>query len=39
MEAITRKRDTVLTLPHMSEIQMTSIQCATELRIIATAAL
>lgn len=39
MEAITRKRDTVVTLPHMSEIQMTSIQCATELRIIATAPL
>lgn len=39
MEAITRKRDTVLTLPHMSEIQMTSIQCATELRITATAPL
>lgn len=39
MEAITRRRDTVVTLPHMSEIQMTSIQCATELRIIAAAPL
>lgn len=39
MEAITRKRDTVVTLPHMSEIQMTSIQCATEPRIIAAAPL
>lgn len=39
MEAITRKRDTVVTLPHMSEVQMTSIQCATELRIITAAPL